>query len=121
MPLSESEAIITLCIQMGAADGEFSEIEMQSLVKNPVFMKYEWDSDLYGEKIDKGEATRKNAIATLKESSSDTQIDALALVWHVLLADGEMGEDEKTIMAELLIEFNVDIETVNNRFKEQFN
>ena len=119
MALLKSEAIITLCMEMGRADGEFSEQEMESLVKNPAFMKYEWDSDLYGEKIKRGEATRENAIAALKGCSLDTQIDALALVWHVLLADGEMTEGEKDVMAQLLVKFDIDIETVNNRLKNQ--
>ena len=52
--------------------------------------------------------------------SLDTQIDALALVWHVLVADGVMTEGEKTVMAELLVEFDIDIDTVNNRLKSQF-
>jgi len=119
MALLKSEAIVVLCIDMGMADGEFSKQEMKSVVQNPNFKKYEWDSDLFSEKCKRGEATRSNAIASLKGCSLDTQVDALALVWHVLLADGVMTEGEKSVMAELLVDFDIEIDTVNNRLKTQ--
>jgi uncharacterized tellurite resistance protein B-like protein len=117
MALLKAEAIVTLCIEMGAADGEFSEEEMGSLVRNPEFMKLDYDSDLYVEKIKRGESTHANAVSTLRGCSLDSQIDALALVWHVLLADGVMTEGEKGVMARLLTEFDIDIDSVNNRLQ----
>ncbi|HJO02312.1 MAG TPA: hypothetical protein QF458_05330 [Candidatus Woesearchaeota archaeon] len=117
MALLKSEAIVTLCIEMGGADGEFSEQEMASVCRNPEFLKLDWDSDLFGEKIKRGEATHRNAVSSLKGCSLDSQIDALALVWHVLLADGVMTEGEKGVMARLLTEFDIDIDSVNNRLQ----
>ena len=118
MALLKAEAIVTLCMEMGGADGDFSEQEMDSLVRNPEFMKLDWDSDLFGEKIKRGESTHANAVSALKGCSLGSQIEALALVWHVLLADGVMTEGEKGVMAKLLTEFDIEIDTVNARLEK---
>ena len=119
MSLLKSEAVVYLCCEMGAADGDFSKEEMQSLIQNPEFKKYEWDSDLYSEKCKRGEVNHANAVSALKGCSLDTQIDALALVWNVLLADGVMSEGEKGAMVKLCVEFDIEIETIVNRLNTQ--
>ena len=121
MALTQSEAIQTLTIHMGLADGDYSREEMMAIIRNnPVAMKHmdKIDDDLYMLKIKRGEATKDAAISTLKARSLDTQLDALAIVWHVLLADGIMTEGEKDLMAELLVGFNIDIESVTSRLEK---
>ena len=121
MALTQAEAIQTLTIHMGQADGDYSEQEMMALIRNnPVAMKHldNVDHDLYMLKIKKGEATKDAAIQTLKDRSLDTQLDALAIVWHVLLADGIMDDGEQELMVELLTEFDIDIESVTSRLKK---
>ena len=121
MALTQAEAIQTLTIHMGLADGDYSREEMMAIIRNnPVAMKHmdNIDNDLYMLKIKRGEATKDAAISTLKARSLDTQLDALAIVWHVLLADGIMTEGEKDLMAELLVGFNIDIESVTSRLEK---
>ena len=121
MALTQAEAIQTLTIHMGLADGDYSREEMMAIIRNnPVAMKHmdNIDSDLYMLKIKRGEATKDAAISTLKARSLDTQLDALAIVWHVLLADGIMTEGEKHLMVELLTEFDIDIESVTSRLEK---
>ena len=118
MALTQSEAIMQLTIFMGMADGEFTKEEMIEICNNnPVYKKHEEkiDQDLLSIKIGRGEATKENAIRTLKSRSLNTQLDALAVVYHVLLADGKMEEGEKKLMVELLQEFNIGIEDVEKR------
>jgi len=121
MSLLKSEAIMTLCFEMGYSDGDYSEEEIKSVCANPRFQATagEFDWDLFSEKIKRGDANHANAVSALKGCSLDTQIDALAFVWHVLLADGVMTDEEKGVMARLLTEFDIDIETVSNRLKAQ--
>jgi len=121
MALTQAEAIQTLTIHMGQADGDYSEQEMMALIRNnPVAMKHldSIDNDLYMLKIKRGEATKDAAISTLKGRSLDTQLDALAIVWHVLLADGIMDDGEKKLMVELLVEFDIEIESVTARLEK---
>ena len=118
MALTQSEAIMQLTIFMGMADGEFTKEEMIEICNNnPVYKKHEEkiDQDLLSIKIERGEATKENAIRTLKSRSLNTQLDALAVVYHVLLADRKMEEGEKKLMVELLQEFNIGIEDVEKR------
>ena len=68
-------------------------------------------------KIKRGECSKEACIQTLKARSLDTQLDALAIVWHVLIADGVMTDGEKTLMAELLNGFNIEIEDVTARLE----
>ena len=121
MALTQAEAIQTLTIYMGQADGDYSEQEMMTLIRNnPVAMKHmdSIDHDLYMLKIKRGEATKEAAISILKARSLDTQLDALAIVWHVLIADGVMTEGEKELMTELVVEFGIDIESVTARLEK---
>ena len=118
MALTQSEAIMQLTIFMGMADGEFTKEEMIEICNNnPVYKKHEEkiDQDLLSIKIERGEATKENVIRTLKSRSLNTQLDALAVVYHVLLADRKMEEGEKKLMLELLQEFNIGIEDVEKR------
>ena len=118
MALTQSEAIMQLTIFMGMADGEFTKEEMIEICNNnSVYKKHEEkiDQDLLSIKIERGEATKENAIRTLKSRSLNTQLDALAVVYHVLLADRKMEEGEKKLMVELLQEFNIGIEDVEKR------
>jgi uncharacterized tellurite resistance protein B-like protein len=76
------------------------------------------DKDLLNLKIGRGEGTVAAAVSTLKARSLDTQLDALAIVWHVLIADGIMEEGEKQLMSELLNEFDIDIDSVTSRLEK---
>ena len=121
MALTQSEAINMLAIHMGQADGEFSELEMKEIIiNNPVFNKYceKIDHDLLMVKIKRGECSKDACVQTLKARSLDTQLDALAIVWHVLIADGVMTDGEKELMAELLNDFDIEIEDVNARLEK---
>jgi uncharacterized tellurite resistance protein B-like protein len=121
MALTQSEAINVLAIHMGIADGDYSKQEiMEVLQNNPTYMKHceKVDNDLLNLKIGRGEGTVAAAVSTLKARSLDTQLDALAIVWHVLIADGIMEEGEKQLMSELLNEFDIDIDSVTSRLEK---
>ena len=120
MSLTKSEAIYSLAFQMGIADGDFSKDEVARLERNPSFITINEDFDRvkYDEKIHLGEATKENAIQTLKSLDLNSQIEALAIVWHILIADGLMKTEEKVLMVNLLEEFNCDINTISNKLQE---
>ena len=120
MPLTKSEAIYSLAFQMGIADGDFSKDEVVRLERNPSFITINEDFDRvkYDEKIHLGEATKENAIQTLKSLDLNTQIEAMAIVWHILIADGLMKTEEKALMVNLLEEFNFDVSTISNKLQE---
>ena len=120
MPLTKSEAIYSLAFQMGIADGDFSKDEVVRLERNPSFITINEDFDRvkYDEKIHLGEATKENAIQTLKSLDLNTQIEAMAIVWHILIADGLMKTEEKALMVNLLEEFNIDVSTISNKLQE---
>ena len=120
MPLTKSEAIYSLAFQMGIADGDFSKDEVVRLERNPSFITINKDFDRvkYDEKIHLGEATKENAIQTLKSLDLNTQIEAMAIVWHILIADGLMKPEEKVLMVNLLEEFNCDVSTISNKLQE---
>ena len=120
MPLTKSEAIYSLAFQMGIADGDFSKDEVVRLERNPSFIAISDDFDRvkYDEKIHLGEATKENAIQTLKSLDLNTQIEAMAIVWHILIADGLMKTEEKALMVNLLEEFNIDVSTISNKLQE---
>ena len=121
MALTQSEAIQMLAVHMGIADGEYSETEINEVCRNnPVFLKHvgKIDNDLLTAKIKRGEASKDECVKTLKNRSLDTQLDALAIVWHVLIADGVMEDGEKDLMLELLADFDVEIDDVTARFEK---
>ncbi len=121
MALTQSEAIQALVLHMGLADGDYSEQEINEVCNNnPVFLKHceKIDYDLFTLKIKQGKISKEAAISTLKARSLDTQLDALAIVWHVLIADGIMTEGEKQLMAELLVGFDIEIESVTSRLEK---
>ena len=121
MALTQSEAIWALSFSMGMADGDFTDQELEEVIyNNPVYNEYfkKIDLDLLKVKIKRGEASKEAAVSTLKARSVDTQLDALACVWHVLIADGVMAEGEKQLMAELLNEFDIDIDSVSSRLEK---
>ena len=120
MSLTKSEAIYSLAFQMGIADGDFSKDEVARLERNPSFITINEDFDRvkYDEKIHLGEATKENAIQTLKSLDLNTQIEAMAIVWHILIADGLMKPEEKVLMVNLLEEFNCDVSTISNKLQE---
>ena len=120
MSLTKSEAIYSLAFQMGIADGDFSKDEVARLERNPSFITINEDFDRvkYDEKIHLGEATKENAIQTLKSLDQNSQVEALAIVWHILIADGLMKTEEKALMVNLLEEFNFDVSTISNKLQE---
>ena len=120
MPLTKSEAIYSLAFQMGIADGDFSKDEVARLERNPSFITINKDFDRvkYDEKNNLGEITIEDAIQTLKSLDLNSQIEALAIVWHILIADGLMKTEEKALMVNLLEEFNFDISTISNKLQE---
>ena len=89
MSLTKSEAIFSLAFQMGIADGDFSKDEVARLERNPSFITINKDFDRvkYDEKNNLEEPTKENAIQTLKSLDLNSQIEALAIVWHILIAD----------------------------------
>ena len=120
MSLTKSEAIYSLAFQMGIADGDFSKDEVARLERNPnyIIINEDFDRVKYEEKNNLGETTKKNAIQTLKSLDLNSQIEALAIVWHILIADGLMKTEEKVLMVNLLEEFNCDINTISNKLQE---
>ena len=121
MALTQSEAIYMLSVHMGISDGEFSKTEINTVIRdNPVFMKHakKIDHDLLSVKIKKGETSKEACVQTLKNRSLDTQLDALAIVWHVLIADGVMEDGEKDLMLELLADFDLEVDDVTARFEK---
>ena len=120
MPLTKSEAIYSLAFQMGIADGDFSIDEVARLERNPnyIIINEDFDRVKYEEKNNLGETTKENAIQTLKSLDLNSQIEALAIVWHILIADGLMKTEEKALMVNLLEEFNFDISTISNKLQE---
>ena len=120
MSLTKSEAIYSLAFQMGIADGDFSKDEVARLERNPnyIIINEDFDRVKYEEKNNLGETTKKNAIQTLKSLDLNSQIEALAIVWHILIADGLMKTEEKVLMVNLLEEFNCDVSTISNKLQE---
>ena len=120
MSLTKSEAIYSLAFQMGIADGDFSKDEVARLERNPnyIIINEDFDRVKYEEKNNLGETTKENAIQTLKSLDLNSQIEALAIVWHILIADGLMKTEEKVLMVNLLEEFNCDINTISNKLQE---
>tara|TARA_B100000315_G_C14381828_1_gene497815 strand:+ start:269 stop:640 length:372 start_codon:yes stop_codon:yes gene_type:complete len=120
MSLTKSEAIYSLAFQMGIADGDFSKDEVARLERNPnyIIINEDFDRVKYEEKNNLGETTKENAIQTLKSLDLNSQIEALAIVWHILIADGLMRTEEKVLMVNLLEEFNCDINTISNKLQE---
>ena len=120
MSLTKSEAIYSLAFQMGIADGDFSKDEVARLERNPSFkiINEDFDRVKYDEKNHLGEATKENAIQTLKSLDLNSQIEALAIVWHILIADGLMKTEENALMVNLLEEFNIDVSTISNKLQE---
>ena len=121
MALTQAEAVSALVMEMGFADGDYSDQEIEEIVyNNPVYLKYagKIDHDLYLEKIKRGEVTKEAAVATLKNRSLDTQLNALACVWHLLIADGKMTTGERDLMAELLVGFDIEIDSVVARLEK---
>ena len=120
--LTQAEAISLIATYMGMVDGEFSKDEIMNLIQlNPVFMKYQKqvDQDKLSAKIKSGEATKEAAISALKSKSKKVQLDALAIAWHVLCADGDMSEEEKKLMVELAIEFDFEsLDPIQKRLEE---
>ena len=105
---------------MGIADGDFSKDEVARLERNPNFITISDDFDRvkYDEKNNLGKTTKENAIQTLKSLDLNTQIEAMAIVWHILIADGLMKTEEKALMVNLLEEFNFDVSTISNKLQE---
>ena len=121
MALTQSEAIVQLTILMGLVDGEFTQEEVIEICNNnPVYKKHvvKIDSDLLKLKQTRGEATKEDAISTLKARTLNTQLDALAIVYHMLIKDGLMHEGEKKLMGELLGEFDIELNTVKSRLNK---
>ena len=105
---------------MGMADGNFSKDEVTKLENNPRFkaMNEDFDNDLFNEKMERGKATKEAAIQTLKDLDLAGQIEALAIVWNILIADGVMTPEEKALMKDLLLDFDIEIESISNRLQQ---
>ena len=73
---------------------------------------------MFKEKIGTGKCTKELAVSIIKKQTDKVQLDVMAIVWHVLVSDGVMSDEEKEIMAKLLAEFNLEIDDVNKRYEE---
>ena len=120
MALTQSEAIVYLGYCMGRADGEWTQQEQDTWKTNPVYKKHikAVNANLLALKIKRGEATKEDAISTLKARTLNTQLDALAILWHVLIADGAMEEGEEKLMLKLLVEFDIEVNDVKSRLEK---
>ena len=120
MAITQSEAIVYLGYCMGRADGEWTQQEQDTWKTNPVYKKHikAVDANLLVLKIKRGEATKEDAISTLKARTLNTQLDALAIVYHMLIKDGLMHEGEKKLMGELLGELDIELNPVKSRLNK---
>ena len=69
-------------------------------------------------KINLKESAIDSAVQTLKSLDLNGQIEALSIIWHILIADGLMQLGESVLMNNLLTEFNIKIETISNNLQE---
>ena len=116
-----SESVFILASTMGNADGNLDESEMEDVTNNnPIYLEHmqQIDFDVFKEKIGTGKCTKELAVSIIKKQTDKVQLDVMAIVWHVLVSDGVMSDEEKEIMAKLLAEFNLEIDDVNKRYEE---
>ncbi len=120
MTLNKAEAIHTLAVHMGISDGDFSKDEISRLEHNPKFkeMSKIANYNIFDTKINPKELTIDSAVQTLKSLDLNGQIEALSIIWHILIADGIMQPGESVLMNNLLTEFNIKIETISNNLQE---
>ena len=119
-----SESVFISASTMGNADGSFDESEMGDVTNNnSIYLQHmqQIDFDAFKEKIDTGKCTKELAISIVKKQTNKVQLDTMAIVWHVLVSDGVMSDEEKEVMAELLTEFDMDIKDVNARYEQIVN
>jgi len=119
MSLNKSEVIYLLAIHMSKADRDLSEEELDEvLFRNPILQKAhaKVDQNALLKKMKRGKVSISECIKALKKFSRKTQIDALTVVFHVLAVDGKVRKGESKLMEKLLREFNIDLETVTNRY-----
>ena len=118
--INKTEAIYTLALHMGKIDGILSDDEAYKLSKNPIFNKISKDlntKDLE-KKIESGEISLESSLQFIKTLDANDQIDALTVVWHILVCDGFLNNEEKELMDYILKEVNIDLTTVSNRLQE---
>ncbi len=120
MTLNKAEAIHTLAVHMGISDGHFSKDEISRLEHNPKFegMRKIANYNIFDTKINPKKSTIDSAVQTLKSLDLNGQIEALSIIWHILIADGLMQPGESVLMNNLLTEFNIKIETISNNLQE---
>ncbi|MCK9612063.1 MAG: TerB family tellurite resistance protein [Bacteroidales bacterium] len=121
MSISKSEAIVFLANNVGSSDGEFTEQEITVAMQNPAYAKaFEEYIALDGlSKVKSGELNEFYAIETLKKLSKDDQIEALAICFGIVMADGIMSDDEKDYLLKIAMRIgDIDWETVNSKYLE---
>ena len=119
MSLNKSEVIYLLAMYMSKADGDLSDEELDEVLNsNPVLEKAhaKVDQNVLLKKIKRGEASKPECIKALKKFPRETQIDALAVVLQVLAVDDKVSNGESNLMVELSREFNIDLDTLKNRY-----
>jgi len=119
MSLNKSEVIYLLAIHMSKADRDLSEEELNEVLsKNPILQKVhpKVDESVLLKKMKRGKVSILECIKALKKFSKKTQIDALTVAFHVLAVDGKVKKGESKLMAKLLTELNIDLETVTKGY-----
>ncbi len=118
--INKTEAIYSLAFQMGKADGALSDDEASKLSNNPVLNKISKDLNIKDveDKIESGEISLESSLQFIKSLEANDQIDALAVVWHILACDGFLNNEEKELMDYILKEVDMELITISNRLQE---
>tara|TARA_B100001250_G_scaffold403502_1_gene418137 strand:- start:353 stop:679 length:327 start_codon:yes stop_codon:yes gene_type:complete len=105
---------------MGKVDGALSDDEAYKLSKNPIFNKISKDLNIKDveDKIESGEISLESSVQFIKSLEANDQIDALAVVWHILACDGFLNNEEKELMDYILKEVDTELITISNRLQE---
>jgi len=118
--INKAEAIYSLAFHMGKVDGALSDDEAYKLSKNPIFNKISKDLNIKDveDKIESGEISLESSVQFIKSLEANDQIDALAVVWHILACDGFLNNEEKELMDYILKEVDTELITISNRLQE---
>jgi tellurite resistance protein/SH3-like domain-containing protein len=106
--LSVNYAFMFLAHYIGKADGEWSQDEMRSVVKDKNSRLYKAHEEIedWGEKVLSGDLNFEVSINILKQSSQEERLECLVMCYTIANSDGVFGEKEKAVFDKILGSFD---------------
>ena len=121
MTIRKEEAVYYLSYKLGKVDGEYSEDEQKEIIANSDYYRkilHNINNELLLEGLNNGMLNVHSACYVLEKLSELEKIEILASFLFIVMADGEMSDEESELYSQYLTLMDVESGLVISKWKE---